>query len=378
MVESIRLVHPEGMVIENEDRDDEPFIEYNISSYPSDFTLEGLHSQWKKGSIVIPPFQREFVWSVEQASLLIDSFMMGLPVPPVFLYLDEEHKYLVIDGQQRLLSVCFFFEGFFGEKETDREEKAVEKEGVEKRRIFRLQGINSRSRYAGQSFAEFSENDRRKIEGSVLRAINIRQINPSEHNTSVYHIFERLNTGGTSLRPQEIRNCVFFGEFLTILKVLNEDDDWRKIVGKPTLDKYQKDLELILRLFAFLERGIDSYEKPMKEYLNKVMKRCRNGRSDFVTDFKIKFRATCKKIIELLGEKPFHVRGPMNAAYLDAVFCVVYDNLERLPPELAENYVRLKHDVDFNSKYTSAGTQDTSLVKGRFERVRQVLLDSSE
>ena len=61
------------------------------------------------------------------------------------------------------------------------------------------------------------------MDGCVLRAINIRQISPSDRNTSVYHIFERLNTGGTPLKPQEIRNCVFAGEFVVILKELNKD-----------------------------------------------------------------------------------------------------------------------------------------------------------
>lgn len=359
-------VKPDDMEIENQEQDDEAFIEYDITSYPSDFTLDNLYSQWKKGTIVIPEFQREFVWSIEQASLLIDSFMMGLPVPPVFLYLDEESKYLVIDGQQRLLSVYFFFDGYFGKEEHG------------KRKVFKLKGLDDKHRYAGKAFKDFSEPDRRKIEGSVLRAINIRQIKPATQNTSVYHIFERLNTGGTSLRPQEIRNCVFAGPFVTILKTLNKDESWRKIIGKPKLDKYQKDLELVLRLFALLEEGVGSYEKPMKEYLNKAMQRNRAGDSDFVREFKSRFPATCKRIVELLGEKPFHVRGPINTAYLDSVFCTVYEGSQNLPTDLPERFDRLKQDEGFNDRFTKAGTQDSAVLRDRFVAVKQALLNETE
>lgn len=356
----------EGLEIENSEQENEAVVEYDIASYPSDFTLDNLYSQWKKGSIVIPEFQREYVWSIRQASLLIDSFMMGLPVPPVFLYLAEDNKYLVIDGQQRLLSIFFFFEGYFGQEEHG------------KRKVFKLTGLDDSIRYAEKTYKDFSEDDRRKLDGCVLRAINIRQISPSEQNTSIYHIFERLNTGGTPLKPQEIRNCVFAGVFVVILKELNNDENWRKVIGKPSLDKYQKDMELLLRLFALLEQGANAYEKPMKEYLNNAMQRHKSGDSDFVKEYKTKFPEVCKRIVELLGEKPFHVRGPLNSAYLDSVFCTIYSNLESLTDRLTANYESLKNNPKFNDDYTRAGTQDTATLKARFEQVELILLDSTE
>jgi len=356
----------EDLEIENSEQENEAVVEYDIASYPSDFTLDNLYSQWKKGSIVIPEFQREYVWSIRQASLLIDSFMMGLPVPPVFLYLAEDNKYLVIDGQQRLLSIFFFFEGYFGQEEHG------------KRKVFKLTGLDDSIRYAGKTYKDLSEDDRRKLDGCVLRAINIRQISPSDRNTSVYHIFERLNTGGTPLKPQEIRNCVFAGEFVVILKELNKDENWRKVIGTSSLNKYQKDVELLLRLFALLEQGAGAYEKPMKEFLNKVMQRHKSGDSDFVKEFKMKFPEACKRIIELVGEKPFHVRGPINSAYLDSVFCTIYSNLESLPDRLTSNYESLKDNSEFNDNYTRAGTQDTATLKARFKQVERILLDSTE
>jgi Protein of unknown function DUF262. len=72
---------------EGTENENEPHIEYDIASYPSDFTLSGINDLWKNGDIVIPDFQREFVWSIKQASLLVESFLLGLPVPPVFFIL---------------------------------------------------------------------------------------------------------------------------------------------------------------------------------------------------------------------------------------------------------------------------------------------------
>ena len=87
-------------------------VEYDITSYPADFTLEVLYQKWtnKPRQISIPNYQRGYVWSQNQASRLIDSFLMGLPVPSIFLYTDRHSEsLLVLDGQQRLLTAFFFF-----------------------------------------------------------------------------------------------------------------------------------------------------------------------------------------------------------------------------------------------------------------------------
>src|SRR5262249_29157257 len=158
-------------------------------------------------------------------------FLIGLPVPPIFFYIDKENKNLVVDGQQRLLSIISFFEGYFGA------------ESLGKRQTFKLSGLNEKSKYANKKFSDLDVSDRRKLENSVLRAVNIRQLSPKEENTSIYHIFERLNTGGTPLTAQEIRNVVFRGKFLKILKSLNKDIHWRNIIGKKNEEKHQKDIE---------------------------------------------------------------------------------------------------------------------------------------
>ena len=348
---------------EDDQEENEIVVDYDIATYPSDFTLSGIVEMWKKKDITIPEFQREFVWSIKQSSLLIESFLLGLPVPPVFFYVDDENRNLVIDGQQRILSIVYYFDGYFGSENLQG-----------KRQVFRLKGLDEKSPYSEKKIEELDGSDRRKLENSVvLRAINVRQLSPKKDNTSIYHIFERLNTGGTPLKPQEVRNCVFRGDIVKILRKLNLDKNWRKIIGQPLLDKHQRDVELVLRLFA-LSRNFKNYEKSMKEFLNITMNKNRKGDSPRLKTFTYKFPKTCSLIINKLGPKPFHLRGPMNTSALDSVFCTIMDNIDKVSEDLPKRYDNLKSDEDFY-EYTTVGTTDAKTLKNRFELVRELLID---
>lgn len=356
------MADDEELIVDEVMDEDEVYVRYDIASYPSDLTLNVIAETWDRGDIIVPEFQRNFVWSIKQSSLLIESFLMGLPVPQVFFYVDENNRSLVIDGQQRILSVVFFFEGYFGSESIQG-----------RRQVFRLQGLDKKSPYASKRFTDLEEVDQRKLRGAVLRAINIRQLHPQKESTSIYHIFERLNTGGTPLKPQEIRNCVFRGDFINVLRELNQDKNWRRILGKKTLDKHQKDIELILRVFSLSYDRVNEYEKPMKEYLSSVMRRESDGRSAEVQKFQSAFTTAAKIIVDTIGEKPFHVRGPLNSAALDSIFCTILGNLNRLPKNLAERYEVLKTDKDF-LRTTFYGTSDVAVVHDRFELVEDILI----
>jgi hypothetical protein len=350
----------EELQIEDEIEEDEVPVEYDIATYPSDFTLSGIHKMWHDGDIQIPEFQREFVWTIKQSSLLIESFLLGLPVPPVFFYIDEENKNLVIDGQQRILSTIYFFDGYFGEESVQG-----------KRQVFRLAGLDERSPYHNQRFQDLSEAEKRKLQNSVLRAVNVRQLSPKRDNTSIYHIFERLNTGGTALKPQEIRNVVFRGDFVKTLRKLNDTKNWRAILGRKTKDKHQKDVELVLRLFS-LSHQWATYEKPMKEYLNLAMQKNRRGDSGRVKQFVSLFPKVCSLIVSQFGEKPFHIRGPLNASVLDAVFCNLVENVDRVPADVAKRFKSLLENAEF-LEHTRRSTTDTLVLRNRFNIAREYL-----
>ena len=332
--------------------------DYEINTYPADFTLEVLHQKWKAKDIEIPPFQRQFVWRQIQASKLIESFLVGLPVPAVFLYAERKsQKFLVIDGQQRLRSVFYYFEGFFGE----------EKKG--KRDVFQLKGLSEKSRYAGKLFEDLEDADKRRLRNSVLRSFIVQQLDPGD-DTSIYHLFERLNTGGTLLANQEIRNCVYRGSFNELIHDLNATAEWRSILGKPEPDSRQKDVELILRFYGLLD--ITHYSKPMKDFLSRFMKANRDPSPIVLAKFKSLFVDTCRAVIRSLGERPFHVRAGLNTAVFDSVMVAFAHNLSCIPANIKDRYGMLLRDEGY-VKHTSSGTTDEDVVKSRFETAARIL-----
>lgn len=345
---------------ENTEGDDENtgvVAPYQISFFPADFTLGGYKEKQKNGQLVIPPFQRNYVWDVVKASRLIESFLLGLPVPGVFLYKEKKTNRLqVIDGQQRITSALRFFAGAFED------------------RVFRLKGVQSR--WDGKTFEELDEADRFQLSDTVLRATVVQQLDPDD-DSSVYHVFERLNTGGVNLNPMEVRKCVYFGAYFQLLEELNEYPGWRQIVGKPLADKRLRDVELVLRVLAF---GYDSaqYEKPMKQFLNKHMRSARRMQEaaleQRLEDARTRFHATVDLILKALGEKPFHLRQRLNYAVTDAVFSTIYQNLDRLDVDmLRAGYAELTKEPRFLDA-VSVSTSDDKQVHARMELTRSVLL----
>lgn len=336
---------------------------YEILTYPADFTLEVLVDKWRKGQIVIPHFQRRFVWTQVQASKLIESFLIGLPVPAIFLYAEPTtNDWLVVDGQQRLKTIAYFFEGYFGE------------EAAGSRTVFRLTGLDEGNHYLGKTYDDFKGGDTtafNKLNDSVLRAFVIRQLDPND-DTSIYHIFERLNTGGTFLNPQEIRNCIHHGPFNDALIRLNDLTSWRRIFGRKPTDRRQRDVELILRFLALFENS-RKYEKPMKDFLNKFMATNRRPDEASLDAFREIFERTATQIEQSLGQKPFHIRAGLNAAVFDSVFVTVARHIASIPPDLRERYSTLIHDPRYLALVTSA-TTDKDVVQRRLNLAEETLI----
>ena len=330
-------------------------VSYEISNYPADLSLAEYYRKWKKEEkdLEIPEFQRNYVWNKNEASRLIESFLLGLPVPGVFLYKKRrDNKLLIIDGQQRILSVIRFLDGFFGDK------------------VFRLSNV--RERWNNKSFNELCDNDKRLLEDSILRATIIQQLNPDDES-SIFHIFERLNTGGKNLNPMEVRRCVYNGNLLHTIEALNEYKSWRSLIGKNEVDQRYVDVEWILRSFA-LGTSLETYEKPMKVFLNKF---CINNREVFSDKLKLaidQFTDLTDYLLNELGERPFNLKGKINYAVIDSVIgTLVSVDKNQWPSDIKDRYEILKMDENF-IKCISANTSDANAVQNRFERVKTILL----
>ncbi|TXI98119.1 MAG: DUF262 domain-containing protein [Aquabacterium sp.] len=352
---------PTDELMLEEEVDESPFVEFDISVSPADPTLELLANKVMQGDIIVPFYQRKYVWKIEQASRLIESFLMGLPVPQVFLYVNDEDQLEIIDGQQRIMSVKYFFEGYFGEPDQHG-----------RRQVFKLKGLAERSEYNGKTFLELSTRDQRRLRNTALRAIHIKQLKPSKRNDSVFHIFERLNTGGTRLKPQEIRNAVYRGEIVTQLKALNDNAKWRKILGVQREDKNQKDVEIVLRLFSLFESW-EKYEKPMLGHLNRQM----HDNRDFNDERAERFKHRFKSVVDLLCEtipKPFRPRGVINLAMLDSVMIALLEDETIGAKQMKAGYEAITADDEFK-KYTGGATTDTQMVRERIRRAKGILRD---
>lgn len=342
-----------------EETDEEPYVEFDISVSPSDPTLESLAQKIENGDMIVPFYQRRFVWKIEQASKLIESFLMGLPVPQVFLYVNDDDQLEIIDGQQRIMSVKYFFEGYFGEEDNRG-----------RRQSFKLKGLSERSEYNGLTFDELGEREKRRLRNSTLRAINIKQLTPNDNYNSVFHIFERLNTGGTALKPQEIRNAVYRGQIVAELQELNTDPDWQAILGLKAPDRGQKDVELILRLFGLFEDW-DDYEKPMLRYLNNVMSRNTAFNSAKAERFSDRFGEVTDLVNSTL-EKPFRPKRVVNASVLEAVMVALLEDETIDATKLSANYDNLMSDESFQEA-TSGATTDTAVLKSRIQTAKRIL-----
>ena len=334
---------------EPNDEDAPAAVRYEIASFPTDFTVRVMFEKWRDGQLIIPEFQRRFVWKLPQASRLIDSFLLGLPIPQVFLYRERTSpKLLVIDGQQRLASIAYFYLGRF---EGDR--------------VFRLTGVDPR--WNGRTYDELSEDDRLTLDDSTLRSIVIQQLQPND-NSSIYQIFERLNTGGTQLNPMEIRKAVFHGPAYEMLDELNKTPNWRALIGLSSEDRRLKDVELVLRILALAERR-DSYQKPMKTFITSFMADVAKESDEYREGLKQKF-VSASALARELGQRPFHLRGRLNVAALDSVMATLIElGPHGLRPDLQAAYQELLDSPEFQDT-AQYDTSDTNVVERRFTVVR--------
>ncbi|MBP6379518.1 MAG: DUF262 domain-containing protein [Sphingorhabdus sp.] len=334
-----------------DDQTETSTVEFNIVVTASDWTLELLASKFTDRDIIIPDYQRKFVWDIRRASTLIESFAIGLPVPQVFFYENAEGQLEVIDGQQRITSIAYFFEGYFGPADASG-----------RRKVFNLKGLEQRKDLEGLTFEQLDDRTKRKIKNSSLRGVTVKQLTPDqEQPESVYHIFERLNTGGQPLNAQEIRNAVFRGPILEKLEELNQDANWRKIYGKPEPDPKQRDVELILRLLA-LYKNTDIYTPPMKDFLSREMAKNRAFDTERTQEFFDSFKHVTRLVVDSI-KKPFRPRGLLNAATMEAVMVSIMEQGSDAKLD-SSKYDKLLADRDFIGMVTS-NTSNIENVKSR-------------
>jgi len=282
---------------------------YSITSYGADYPVDSLVKRIEAKDILVPTFsweapektevvgfQRQYVWPRSKADRFIESLLLGLPVPGIFLVKEPSSVLLVLDGHQRLYTLQAYYQGVINGQE------------------YRL--ANVQERFVGKRYKDLDTEDRRRLDDSIIHATVVRQDEPTEDQSSIYVIFERLNTGGVNLQPQEIRVALYHGEFVRVLQDFNDAAAWRELYGKKS--RRLKDMEMILRFFAFLYYD-PHYRSPMKDFLNRYMATNRNLQKQPEKELREIFNTTTQTILEGIGGKAFRPKRAVNAAVVDSL-----------------------------------------------------------
>lgn len=257
-----------------------------------------------------PFYQRRLRWDDERQSKLIESFIMNIPVPPLFVYESDLAKYEVMDGQQRITALQEFYSN-----------------------NLKLKGLEQWPELNGRTYSKLPSEikkgiDRRSISYTVLLK---ESAETTEEQTLLRQlVFERLNTGGVELSQQEIRNCLYQGDFNTLLFELARHPAFRAAWGLPeyssaeetnppktllTTAFYTKmtDVEVVLRFFAL--RHAKHYQHGMHGFLDLYMVRARRFTSDDLEHLRVLFNGTITLGSEIYGKQLFCVWNPKESSW---------------------------------------------------------------
>ncbi len=375
---------------EDEQGDDAyPIAEYDLVSTPNDFNTKTLVDLMESGVVIIPGFQRNFVWDAKRASRLIESIIVGLPVPQIFLYEQGQNRFLVIDGQQRLMSIYYFVKERFPRRDRLAElrlmsegQSSIPEDQLSDEDYFSDFRLSLPETVPGQPnrfhryrYSTLEESYQTSFNLRTIRTITVRQVGPAGDD-AMYEIFNRLNSGGVNLTPQEIRRCTYDSKFYDMLYVTNTRDDWRKLVGTKIPDTHMKDVEILLRGFAMLING-EAYSPSMVKFLNKFSQQAKS----FSDDQRERLQQLLESFLYSCRELPsdvFHsTRGRFSPMIFESVFVAacqeVYDRGQGGIGTIDAGSLRtLKDDPAFRDA-TQSRTSDTPNVKTRLSRAREIL-----
>lgn len=323
---------------------------------------------YEEDELAKPELQRKYVWDKTEASRFIESILMGLPVPSVFFAQHGSQK-LIVDGYQRIMTVYDYMRGIFSKDN----------------KVFKLSNSEKiNKRWRNKAFAELSEDEQRKIKSTTIHAIIFEQRKPENNDSSMYQIFERINTGGRTLTPQEIRNCIYQGPLNTLLFELNENTVWRNLFGTDSPDSRMRDIEFIVRFFAMKSERIknaNTNKISLKKELNEFMENNKNATPATIEAFRTDFIKTMTQINSVLGGNAFRnynngkFTKKFHPAIFDAISVAMHDLIVsgNIPKSLPEKqHISLLTNNEFKH-CIQVRTTDVQNIRKRIEIAKEYL-----
>jgi len=315
-------------------------LRYNLSYYGADYPIDALVRRMVEDEFIFPNFQRQYVWKIDEASKFIESLLLGLPVPSIFLAKDKySRKLIVIDGQQRLRTLQFFYEGRFPDG-----------------RPFKLKNVTPQIN--GLTYQELAPEDRLNLDNTIIHCLIISE---NEHSDSIFYLFERLNTTGTPLTNQEIRNAIYHGPFNDLLFEFASSDIWKNLYHKEEIRL--EDQELILRFLA-LNFELENYTGSLNEFLNSFMLYNRSFERVSKGEMEKTFYKTLELIFESVGEKAFYHNKQFNRSLFETLCLTIsLKHNDKIDPKQFEYfYKEIIKNEEFWQLSKSATTSRKSIM----------------
>jgi hypothetical protein len=361
------IEEPESVLDGDEEPDPLDFWEQkqrDLVTSTLDYNLKALADLIADDRIDLSPrYQRRFRWDSKRQSRLIESFLMNVPIPPIFLNEDEYGVYSVIDGKQRLNAINEFMNN-----------------------RLRLSGLKIFAEINGRTISALSRNLRSVIETRAnLRAIIIlRQSDPDVK----FQVFQRLNTGGVKLNAQEIRNSTWPGTLNNLVLDLSVDRRFHNLLGitnreRSAIYKEMRDAEFVLRYFTFRDNW-NSFTGGMMRHMDEFMARHQKMPETQVEDFRTDFNNTLSAVEAAFGSHAFQRWLPDKRTWRKQVLASLFDaqmfacrgrdtrELRAAHTKILTSLRPLFEDADFRSTIDAA-TNTPRLFRSRIERMNALL-----
>ena len=279
----------------------------SVQQYKTDMGFKALVEGVHDNMYVIPEYQRKFRWKKSQVEELAASLIRGLPIPPIYAYRNEHGQMEILDGQQRVMSLYFYYIGKFfkNDKESvfDYQEIDVESAGNFVAALEKKYEIvptdfymNIDKERCDISYSRLPIELKRKVDYLVITIVEIKISNQDKKDEFLHKIFTNLNNGGEQLSPQELRNGIYPCAFNRAMKKVNESNErWRALWG--AADDKSTDLEMLYR-FSALKMYV-SYSKG---------------------EYKIEeYKYSTKEMLDRFAERSFSLRDEEIATYVDSI-----------------------------------------------------------
>lgn len=304
-----------------------------------------------------PAYQRKFRWDEETESRLIESLLLGLPVPNIFFATNDDGTWEVVDGLQRVSTLIHFAS-----------EDPLQLKEISKDTPLRLKGLRMLTQFENLLFEELPSPIKLAF---TKRGIGVTALSDKSDPQTRFDTFERLNRGAVALSDQEVRACLFEGPLNDLLRELAANTDFTSLIKLKEIDQNNATLEeQVLKFFAY-KNNRANFTGSVVDFLNDWMLENRN--TDKIDELRADFERTVAAVRVAVGDQPF-LRAKTSVTpknELEGVLVAASEVLDE-HGSLGTPKKDWPDDAEL-TKASTAGTNTRSKLKARIDRAKVLL-----